>query len=226
MSAPHPHALRTIDAPAFHSPAGSATSVHRTHVDLPVRTGPRPAFAVASAPEVEVLERFDVPYLVLRADGALVHVSPRAVALFSTAAELDAVLRQSARLAADLLGTSGAPARVDHGGAVSMPSCRAGTNLVAHRLRLPMQDTMVLVALTPSPVPEHTRSASDSWRLTTREADVAWLLAEGLSSKEIGRALGISAHTARRHTERVFSKLGVSGRVEATAMLVRWASRQ
>jgi DNA-binding CsgD family transcriptional regulator len=41
---------------------------------------------------------------------------------------------------------------------------------------------------------------------------VALLLAERRSNTEIAGALGISPHTAKRHTERVLGKLGVSTR--------------
>ena len=48
--------------------------------------------------------------------------------------------------------------------------------------------------------------------LTRREAEVALLLAEGLKNEEVAGRLFISAHTARRHTESVLGKLGLSSR--------------
>ena len=48
--------------------------------------------------------------------------------------------------------------------------------------------------------------------LTAREAPVARLLAEGFTNQEVARALTISPHTARHHTESVLSKLGVPSR--------------
>ena len=48
--------------------------------------------------------------------------------------------------------------------------------------------------------------------LTAAQSRVAYLIAKGLTSKAIARALDISPHTVRRHTERVMSKLGVSSR--------------
>jgi DNA-binding NarL/FixJ family response regulator len=50
------------------------------------------------------------------------------------------------------------------------------------------------------------------YRLTRRESDVAQLLALGKSNAEVASALSISEHTARHHTERVLTKLGVSSR--------------
>ena len=56
--------------------------------------------------------------------------------------------------------------------------------------------------------------------LTSRERQVAELIAHGLASKEVGAALGLSTHTVRRHTERVFQKLGVQNRCAVTALLL------
>ena len=59
----------------------------------------------------------------------------------------------------------------------------------------------------------------DRYALTPREAAAARLLARRHSTAEIARALGISAHTARHHVERVLAKLGVRSRTEAAEKL-------
>jgi HD-GYP domain-containing protein (c-di-GMP phosphodiesterase class II) len=48
--------------------------------------------------------------------------------------------------------------------------------------------------------------------LTEREAEVIGLLARGLQTKQVARALGISAKTADRHIQNAYSKIGVSTR--------------
>jgi DNA-binding NarL/FixJ family response regulator len=50
-------------------------------------------------------------------------------------------------------------------------------------------------------------------RLTPREIEVLRLLTAGRTAVETGRALGISAHTVRRHIANVTDKAGVRGRV-------------
>jgi DNA-binding CsgD family transcriptional regulator len=55
--------------------------------------------------------------------------------------------------------------------------------------------------------------------LSDREAVVAMCLVDGHSNKEIARRLAISPHTARRHTERVLRKLGVSSRASVARAL-------
>jgi DNA-binding CsgD family transcriptional regulator len=52
----------------------------------------------------------------------------------------------------------------------------------------------------------------DRLDLTEREAEVARLLCKGESNKSISAVLGIAESTARHHTQRVLSKLGVSSR--------------
>ena len=57
--------------------------------------------------------------------------------------------------------------------------------------------------------------------LTKREIEVLVLIANGASAKEIANRLVISVKTARNHTERIYSKLGVSSRSEATIFAMR-----
>jgi HD-GYP domain-containing protein (c-di-GMP phosphodiesterase class II) len=51
--------------------------------------------------------------------------------------------------------------------------------------------------------------------LTAREAQVVGLLARGLQTKQVARALGISIKTADRHVQNAYRKIGVSTRVAA-----------
>jgi DNA-binding NarL/FixJ family response regulator len=53
-------------------------------------------------------------------------------------------------------------------------------------------------------------------RLTPREIEVLRLLTAGRTAAETGHALGISAHTVRRHIANVTAKAGVRGRVALT----------
>ncbi|HEV2522290.1 MAG TPA: response regulator transcription factor [Candidatus Acidoferrales bacterium] len=51
-------------------------------------------------------------------------------------------------------------------------------------------------------------------RLTSREAEVVHLLAEGLSTREISQKLALTEHTIRNYLCNIYEKLGVSTRVE------------
>ena len=57
--------------------------------------------------------------------------------------------------------------------------------------------------------------------LTSREVEVLRLVVEGKTNQEIGHLLDISEKTVEKHLEVVFSKLGVTSRVEAAVQAVR-----
>jgi len=57
--------------------------------------------------------------------------------------------------------------------------------------------------------------------LTEREVDVLKLLAEGYDNNEIALRLYLSPTTIKRHVSTIFSKLGVSNRVQAAIWAVR-----
>lgn len=59
------------------------------------------------------------------------------------------------------------------------------------------------------PVP---RELTARFGLTGREAEVALLLAQGLTDGAVARHLALSPHTARRYSERVLTKLGIHSR--------------
>jgi DNA-binding CsgD family transcriptional regulator len=56
------------------------------------------------------------------------------------------------------------------------------------------------------------------WGLSDREAEVLSLIAEGKTGLEISMLLRISHDTVRKHTSRIFEKLGVETRTAAAAM--------
>jgi HD-GYP domain-containing protein (c-di-GMP phosphodiesterase class II) len=63
--------------------------------------------------------------------------------------------------------------------------------------------------------------------LTEREAEVVGMLAQGLQTKQVARALGISVKTADHHIQHAYRKIGVSTRAAATLFamehgLVAW----
>lgn len=59
-----------------------------------------------------------------------------------------------------------------------------------------------------------TRSAT----LTARERQALGLLADGASTAEVARRLGVAVNTARNHVQRVLEKLGARSKLEAVAI--------
>jgi len=67
-----------------------------------------------------------------------------------------------------------------------------------------------------------TDSKKDGTRdLSTRELDVAGLIADGRANKEIGRALGISEPTVKKHVGHILAKLGLQDRLQIGIYIVR-----
>jgi DNA-binding NarL/FixJ family response regulator len=64
------------------------------------------------------------------------------------------------------------------------------------------------------PVAMETRSLTGSRPLSKREEEIARLVAEGLSNRQISQRLTLSEHTVKNYLFRVFEKIGVSTRVE------------
>ena len=51
--------------------------------------------------------------------------------------------------------------------------------------------------------------------ITSREAEILYLMSQGKSSKEIGAHLHISPQTVQRHTKNIYRKLDVHNKIEA-----------
>jgi DNA-binding CsgD family transcriptional regulator len=62
--------------------------------------------------------------------------------------------------------------------------------------------------------------------LTAREREIALLVADGLTSKEVAERLFLSARTVSNHLQNAYTKLGISKRAELAAALVRYGDGQ
>ena len=96
------------------------------------------------------------------------------------------------------------------GGAIAQLSAGVG----AERLRAAI--AAVLAGLSVRETPWAT-DASEREPLTPREIEVFELLGKGLSNRDIGGVLGISAHTAKYHVAQILAKVGAATRAEAVS---------
>lgn len=62
-------------------------------------------------------------------------------------------------------------------------------------------------------------------RLSERERQIAALIARGLKNKDIGRELGISENTVKRHLQSIFNKTGARDRLELAVMALTELSK-
>lgn len=90
----------------------------------------------------------------------------------------------------------------------------------------PPETTPVAPAVTPATLPHDHGAASESgvaWSapLTERELEVAELVAEGYSNRDVANELFVSVRTVEVHVARVFAKLGVHSRVELALLAHR-----
>jgi two-component system, NarL family, response regulator LiaR len=59
-------------------------------------------------------------------------------------------------------------------------------------------------------------------KLSAREFEVLTLIVEGRSNSEIARVLYLSENTIKTHVRGILNKLGVSDRVQAAVLAVRY----
>lgn len=165
--------------------------------------------ALPGTPAVVVLDvsGFDTAEVARRTAG---RTAAHVVAINVPACEQDVIACAEAGLAccltpeASLDDLVGAIASVDRGEAPCSPWTSAvllrRVESLASERRLPVAE-----AATP--------------RLTSRELDIAELVEQGLSNKEIARELCIELPTVKNHMHRILEKLGVHRRGEAAALV-------
>ncbi|HEV8403496.1 MAG TPA: LuxR C-terminal-related transcriptional regulator [Candidatus Limnocylindrales bacterium] len=79
---------------------------------------------------------------------------------------------------------------------------------------------IAVFATSDDPAPPRRRRRASTDQLTIREREVADLVAEGLTNRQIGTALFVSPGTVRMHVERILGKLGLTSRVQIATWMV------
>lgn len=78
----------------------------------------------------------------------------------------------------------------------------------------------------PAERPPGTPRGADVATLTPRQREVALLVADGLSNKEIATRLALSPHTIKAHVEGAFRAVGVESRVDLAVWVVTHGQRR
>ncbi len=173
------------------------------------------------------LDAVSEPLAAFDADGRLLHQNAALSHLLTADPDrdrLDVELRVLARrlraLAFPLRHEASAPA------AASREVTTARGRYVLRGLLLPPSSggfgeaLLVSAALDAPPALPDAEAVRARHGLTKREAEVALLVAEGLSNAEVAERLFVSPHTARHHVENVLGKLGLASRAAVAARLM------
>ena len=144
-------------------------------------------------------------------EGELVASWQHAVAGFERFAHTFELARSRTRLAAALRATGRAGEARELAGLARAEAERLGARPLLAELH----------AVDPLPEQRGVGAARRDEALTAREQEVLGLVAQGLSNREIGRQLYISAKTVSVHVSNILAKLGADGRTEAVAVARR-----
>lgn len=110
-------------------------------------------------------------------------------------------------------------------GATLLQRSQAGDKARALAVLVRAQQTAARLGMLPlvarsTTLLEKVGGADGTWPLTSREAEVAALVAEGLTNKQIAARLHLSVRTAENHVEHICGKLGYKTR----AQIATWAT--
>jgi DNA-binding CsgD family transcriptional regulator len=99
-------------------------------------------------------------------------------------------------------------------------SCVTGTQRLYCSLHPASAEDEWLVVLTESSNGAAIEALSLQFRLTAREAEVLYWVAQGKTNRDIGDILGTRPKTITKHLEHVFEKLGVETRTAAASRVL------
>lgn len=168
-------------------------------------------------PWARVLETFGVPFLCYDAGARCAHASGVARKMLSCVATGAVIRGEAERVVAEVSQRSFPAPIADFALIREVPLETDGLALAVYNVRSHGGGRCTVVVIRPAA--DTTARGEQVEGLTPRETGVARLLAAGLSAKAIASQLGISPHTARHHTERVYTKLGVRRRGAVAALV-------
>jgi DNA-binding CsgD family transcriptional regulator/PAS domain-containing protein len=169
------------------------------------------------------------PLVAVDADGRELHRNAALTALLAADPEAAVVEAALWRLACDLRRLA-FPRRAESAARLSPLQREAATTRGRYRLSAALlppgalgvdEAALVTVAADLAPALPPADAVRERTGLTRREAEVALLVAEGLTNAEIADRLFIAPGTAKVHVERVLGKLGVPSRAAVAARILQ-----
>jgi len=171
-----------------------------------------------------MIDALDWPLALVDLAGRVLHVNRSFASLLERGDRADEILGVVRRLASQLGSQAAGRRRQTTGRAPRSLSWRAvggsyTLNVTIWHATELTSGRLCVVSATASQRVADLTLLRRKWRLTLREAQVASLLGRGCPNREVARTLGISEHTARRHTERVLHKMRVESRAQIAALI-------
>lgn len=193
---------------------GALTPSFRAGLDTLARLGAHRA----------ALDAVTEPLVAFGPDGRELYRNPALIHTLADDPEAAAIGRRLAQLGTD--GTRQAPGPAGLPPAEATVRTARGTYTLRPTVLPPglfgAEPALLVTVMAPAapalPSPESVRERHG---LTRREAEVALLLADGLSNADLADRLFVSPHTARHHVENVLAKLELSSRAAVAARLLR-----
>jgi DNA-binding CsgD family transcriptional regulator/PAS domain-containing protein len=165
------------------------------------------------------LDAFPEPFVVMDRFGRELHRSARVAEALRPDPQAALVLERIRALACDVgAGLANRPS-VGNGVPPAVATIRTAfreytltATVMPAAVFAPAESILVLVSPRGAPTLPTPERLIERLGLTRREAEVALRIAAGATRDAIAAELGVSPHTVRAHTERIFLKLGVNTR--------------
>jgi len=181
-----------------------------------------PSFTISYGTSLALLQQFSLAAATFDESGRITFLSPAVKELFGQ--RIEHFCRVASELSLGVLREAGGGAKgANDVLSRDMPDGRY--RLTAHALLTSTARPAAIVIVHAVRSLEIVPLNDDFGELSAREAEVASLIAGGSSTRDIAAMLGISAHTVRRHTERIFAKLGIHRRLQLVRLvrsMERW----
>jgi DNA-binding NarL/FixJ family response regulator len=169
----------------------------------------------------DLLDLMEVPALIAEPEGEVLHVSETLRSLLACDSEPEPIVSAIHQL----LVTDEDPCPLGEMMG-DVRDVRAGNGkyrvrALPYRASSPSTEPVLIVAVErTAAVRSSEAELREEFGLTAAEVRVALLLMRGMPNAEIAGELSVSEHTARRHTEKVLSKLEVRSRAEVADRLL------
>jgi len=150
----------------------------------------------------------------VNAKGEILWATPKTLALFAKANDEEHWLANDCATAIKRW-LNASPAT---GQSLNLPNCEVAVRAILIQQR---SDDEFLLKIEEAYTSKGEERLKEQLKLTKRESEVLFWLANGKTNKEISEILGMGVRTVNKHLEQIFPKLGVENRTAAAGIAIR-----